>query len=240
LLSGDLRQNRECIEHTLVLVFTANRFQFMVTALTVSEKDMILAELGESFTRQSILLIGLCLNEDSSGFLQASFWLILFGMAREGTGLTETLNPEPPILGYTDKSTVKLDFDDVSFKIVKYWALRTMKWFKLKGFIILKSSKNHYHAIFDRAVSWGRNLHIVAWVALESKNEELARYLVMQCIKESSTLRISSKKEKTSPRIVFRYGKQEEEIEAFLIWRKFLKKNETISYLCTKNRVKSN
>ena len=30
----------------------------------------------------------------------------------------------------------------------------------------------------------------------------------MQCIKESSTLRVSPKKEKPSPRIVYRYGKE--------------------------------
>jgi len=30
----------------------------------------------------------------------------------------------------------------------------TMKWFKLKGFIITKSSEKFYHVIFDCAVSW--------------------------------------------------------------------------------------
>jgi hypothetical protein len=138
--------------------------------------------------------------------------------------LTEKLNPEPPILGYTDKSTVKLDFDDTPFKTVKYWAFRSMKWFKLRGFIILRSSKNHYHVVFDRSVSWKRNLHIVAWVALESKNEKLKKYLIMQCIKESSTLRVSRKKEKLSPRIVFHYGKQGKAIRNFLAWRKGIRR----------------
>ena len=104
------------------------------------------------------------------------------------------------MLGYTDKSTVKLDFDDVSFKFVKYWALRTLKWFRLRGFIILKSSKNHYHVVFDKSVTWKRNVHIMAWVGLESGNENLQRYQLMQCIKESSTLRVSTKKQKPSPR----------------------------------------
>ena len=137
-------------------------------------------------------------------------------MAREVFGLTEKLNPELPILGYTDQTTVKLDFDNVAFKAVKYWALRVMKWFKLRGFIILKSSKNHYHVVFDKPVTWTKNLHVVAWVALESKNPKLQRYLIMQCIKESSTLRISLKNEKSPPRIVFRYGMQNHEIRSFL------------------------
>jgi len=100
-----------------------------------------------------------------------------------------------------------------------------MKFFRLRGFIILKSSKNHYHVVFDKSVSWERNLHIVAWVALESKNEKLKSYLCMQCIKESSTLRVSPKKDKLAPRIVFCYGKQDNEIKKFLKYRKLVKKS---------------
>ena len=50
-------------------------------------------------------------------------------------GLTEKSNPKP-ILGYTDTETVKLDFDDMPFMDVKYWAQRVMRWFKLGGFIV--------------------------------------------------------------------------------------------------------
>jgi hypothetical protein len=146
-------------------------------------------------------------------------------MARGGIGLTEQLNPELPILGYTDTSTVKLDFDDVSFKFVKYWALRTMKWFRLRGFIILKSSKNHYHVVFDRSVTWKKNVHIMSWVCLESKNKGLIKWFLMQCIKESSTLRVSRKKGKLSPRIGFRNGKQDKEIGDFLVWRECIKRS---------------
>ncbi len=124
-----------------------------------------------------------------------------------------------PILGCTDTETVKLDFDGMSFKDVKYWALRVMKWFRLEGFIILKSSKNSYHVVFNRLVSWSENMRIVAWASLESGNKELVKYLQMQCIKESSTLRLSSKGDKPSPRIIYRYGKQGKQIEGFLRFR---------------------
>jgi hypothetical protein len=128
------------------------------------------------------------------------------------------------ILGFTDIETVKLDFDDMKFKNVKYWAERTMKWFKLDGYIILKSSKNCYHVIFNRAVSWARNMKVVAWVGLQSQNRGLIKWLVMQCIKQSSTLRISLKHEKPSPRIVFRCGKQDQQIFDFLKMRDLTKK----------------
>jgi hypothetical protein len=42
------------------------------------------------------------------------------------------------------------------------------------------------------------------WVALESHHEKLKDYAIMQGIKESSTLMVSPKGDKPSPRIVFR------------------------------------
>lgn len=145
-------------------------------------------------------------------------------MVNGGTGLTEKSNPDLPTLGYTDTATVKLDFDNTSFKFVKEWVLKATEWFKLEGFLILKSSKNHYHVVFNRTVTWEKNLHVVAWVALQSKNKGLKRWLLMQCIKENSTLRISSKKEKLSPRIVGRHGRQDQQIKKYLEWREIIKK----------------
>lgn len=139
-------------------------------------------------------------------------------MALKASGLIEKLKAKS-ILGYTDTETVKLDFDDTSFKTVKSWALMTMKKFRLEGFIILKSSENSYHIVFNRLVSWSENTRVIAWVSLLSHNRALTKYLQMQCIKESSTLRVSEKQEKASPRIVYRYGKQDRQINDFLKFR---------------------
>ena len=128
------------------------------------------------------------------------------------------------ILGYTDTETVKLDFDETDFKNVKHWAERTMNWFKLNGYIILKSSKNCYHVIFNQTVTWTQNMRTVAWVALHSKNKGLLKWLLMQCIKQSSTVRISPKREKPSPRIVYRHGKQDQQIKDFIEYRQIIKK----------------
>jgi len=119
-------------------------------------------------------------------------------------------------LGISDEVTVNLDFDDTPFKTVKYWAERAYSWFKLEGFIILKSSKDHYHVIFDRRVIWRKNVHMMSWIAIESQIGKLKDYVLMQCIKESSTLRVEPKGEKPFPRIVYRYGKQDGEIINFL------------------------
>jgi hypothetical protein len=129
-----------------------------------------------------------------------------------------------PILGISDQETVKLDFDQMPLSKVKYWALKALKRFKLQGFIILKSSKNCYHVIFDRIVSWTENMSIVAWVALLSHNEGLRNYLIMQCIKRCSTVRVSPKNEKASPRVVYECGKRDQNIREFLKNRELIKR----------------
>jgi hypothetical protein len=125
-----------------------------------------------------------------------------------------------PVLGYSDRSTVKLDYDKVPLRIVKFWSRRACDWFKLEGFIILESSRGSFHVVYDRPVTWRRNMHIIAWVAVESQLSKLRDYVLMQVIKESSTLRVGPKFKKPSPRIVYRYGKQDRQIQEFLDMRK--------------------
>jgi len=70
---------------------------------------------------------------------------ILAGMARGGTGLKSKSNPSAPIVGFTSRTTVMLDLDDMGYPEVKYWALETMKKFRLREFAILQSSERRYH-----------------------------------------------------------------------------------------------
>ena len=137
------------------------------------------------------------------------------------TGLgNQRLSRSKPVLGISCSTAVKLDFDGVSFKTVKYWALRTMRWFRLGGFVILKSSEGNYHVVFNRRVTWKRNVKIMSWVAVMSQLPKLKDYVLMQCIKGCSTLRVSRKGDKPSPRIVYRYGKQDGEVRNFLLKRR--------------------
>jgi hypothetical protein len=78
--------------------------------------------------------------------------------------------------------------------------------------------------LFNRTVSWEDNTKIMAWVAVLPGNAGLRKWVLMQLIKGASTLRVSSKGEKGSPRIVFREGRQDQEISAFLRWRRLIKK----------------
>ena len=145
-------------------------------------------------------------------------------MARREFGLTDQTSKAEPILGFTDRNTVKLDLDNMSFKSAKDWAILVLEKHKLKGFVILKSSKKCYHVVFDRYVSWDENLSIVGWVAILSKNIKVKDYALMQSIKMSSTLRVAPKGNKPSPRIVYRYGRQNHAIKDFLEYRQLIKR----------------
>jgi len=129
-----------------------------------------------------------------------------------------------PILGFTDRHTVKLDLDEMSFRSARYWADLVLEKFGQNGYIILKSSEKHYHVVFDRYVSWEENLSIIGWVAILSKSVHLLRYLAMQCIKMSSALRVAPKGDKPSPRIVDKFGSQENAIKDFLRHRQLIKR----------------
>jgi hypothetical protein len=144
--------------------------------------------------------------------------------------------------GDWDKETVRLDFDDTPLGEVKLWAYRTCFWFRLEGFIILRSSMKEYVVkdkgkviyryllgsyivIFDRSVKWENNVKAMNWTALLSGNPNLQRYVRMQCIKQTSSARSSVKKgkrEKPIPRIVFRFGKQYRQVKKFLETRRFI------------------
>lgn len=126
-----------------------------------------------------------------------------------------------PILGYSDKSTVKLDYDNVSYGKVKKQAQRIKEWFKLEGFIILKSSKNSYHVVFDKPVVWSTNMEVMCWACFINRfHLNLVRYLVMQGIKQDSTLRIGNKRRKRIPQVVYAEGRQDNRIRNFLEYRR--------------------
>ena len=143
------------------------------------------------------------------------------------------------ILAYSDTETVKLDFDKTLFHDVKHWADRVSQRFKLEGYVVLKSSQDSYHIVFNRSVTWTENLKIVAWVCLHSHHNRLLKWFFMQCIKGSSTLRVGPKGEKPPPRVVLRCGKEDSEVKSFLHYRRSIKNALTfVKQECSKASTK--
>ena len=100
-----------------------------------------------------------------------------------------------------------------------------MNWFNLRGFLTLKSSERCHHVVFNRTVDWMENIKIVAWVARRraSNNPGLQEWARLQIIKEGVTLRGSSKGGKSSSRIVYREGEEDDRIRDFLRFRRLIK-----------------
>jgi len=75
-------------------------------------------------------------------------------------------------------------------------------------------------------VSREENLRVVAWVAILSKSVPMLRYLAMQCIKMGSTIRVAPnpKEDKPSPRVVYRFGCQDNAVKDFLRFRQLIKR----------------
>jgi hypothetical protein len=99
-----------------------------------------------------------------------------------------------------------------------------------RGFIVLKSSNNRYHVVFDRKVTWSMNVKIMGWACLFTKHKSLTGWFILQCIKQGSTLRVSPKKEKPAPRIVYRQGRRDEQVRDFLNYRKLLRSIQSRVY----------
>lgn len=131
------------------------------------------------------------------------------------------------ILAFTDRYTVKLDLDRTSFKAALHYAKRVNRWFRLEGYLILKSSKGNYHVVFNKPVTWKKNVRVMAWACfISSFNPALLRWFVMQCIKRSSTLRFGKKRGKPRPRIVRRHGREDKRIAVYLSSRVLARKCE--------------
>jgi len=144
-------------------------------------------------------------------------------MVKEEIGLEDQKLKAEPLLGLTDPETVMIDCDNMPIRVVKKLALTVMEKCRLGGFIILRSSKNCYHVVFARYVSWEDNLSAVGWFSVLSHNPKMKDYLVMQCIKKASTLRVVPTKEKPAPRLVYRFGCQDQAIKDFLRHRQLIK-----------------
>ena len=125
-------------------------------------------------------------------------------------------------LGVNARDIVMLDFDEETLENVKYWARRTCDWFHMEGFIILESSEMRYHVVFDRFVSWEENTMRMAWVGILSNNKNLWKYIFMQLIKGSCTLRVSRKGEKPAPRVIFKFGSQSNGIARYQYQRRII------------------
>lgn len=112
------------------------------------------------------------------------------------------------IIGYTTSSGVLLDLDHTTLHQTKKLAHNLLYTFKLEGYYIIESSPECYHVVFNkRFTNFSKVTKIVAHACLWSKSRGLSGWLLFQLVKQSLTIRITSKGEKHPPKIMLTHGK---------------------------------
>lgn len=140
------------------------------------------------------------------------------------------------IIGTAHSNYVQLDFDNMEFEEVKKICNSALKTFKLQGYLIIESSKNHYHVIFNKRLSYKNALQVLAWVSLEVNKIEVYRYIMQQLLKDETTLRLTKKRKKPIPKPIFVKGKQNGGIKWYL--RHYVYVNFELKPLLLKNSLK--
>jgi hypothetical protein len=164
----------------------------------------------------------------------------MIGIGDQQLNLEINKNPFPNItFGDWGNNTLKIELDNCfSKREVINIAHMLNNRYNLDGFIILKSSDNihkiwntetnieekvvykykttNYHIVFNRKIKSVSELHsIIAWLCLQTKDWNLIMWFLLQCIKQTLTLRMGFKGKKKPPEIIYRYGKQDKMIKEF-------------------------
>jgi hypothetical protein len=126
------------------------------------------------------------------------------------------------VYGFTTGHGLLLDLDNTTLKETRNITEKYMKRFKLEGYMILKSSQNNYHVVFNKYLSWKKVLSClfkIVWYYHYHKHgakPNLTYWAILQACKQSETLRISTKKRKNAPKIISTKGKTDKLIRDYL------------------------
>jgi hypothetical protein len=128
------------------------------------------------------------------------------------------------VVGFTSDRIVMLDLDgcgDARAVTICQYILR--RW-NLGGYLLLKSSPDNKHAVFDKPTNWRRVMQIVFSLVFKYRPNQfrLRGWAIMQAIKGSCTLRIGPKGKKKPPAVIARVGTQHRAIKEYLDVRKSL------------------
>jgi hypothetical protein len=122
-----------------------------------------------------------------------------------------------PVVGFTSDRIVMLDLDRMNEANAVTICQFILKTWKLDGYILIRSSKGNYQAIFDRYLNWKKVMRIIFITVFRNRrNPKLKGWAIMQAIKGSCTLRISNKGSKPPPHIVAQVGTQNRAIKEYL------------------------
>jgi hypothetical protein len=97
-----------------------------------------------------------------------------------------------------------------------------MEKFDLEGLIILESSQDNHHIVFNKPVKRIENIAIIAWTCKVADKPKLTAWFLNICIRNHPILRSSWKGTKPPPKIVYPMGKQDKRIAKYLFYREIV------------------
>ena len=119
-------------------------------------------------------------------------------------------------VGFTTTKGLCIDLDNITEKKAKKLIEYLLNKHKLQGYLLLKSSKNHYHVVFNRYLTWKKTLQILVGIYI------CRMWMLWQIKKGEITLRISTKNGKNKPQIIYTKGKTDKLINDYLqIYKQF-------------------
>lgn len=131
-------------------------------------------------------------------------------------------HPNPYVLGFTTDKGLLLDLDNTTLHETRQIAKKYTRRFKLEGYLIMKSSQNNYHIIFNRYLTWKTALEYLFKIVWSyhyyehGSKPSLTNWAILQACKRSMTLRISNKNRKPKPRLIEKRGKTNKLIDDYL------------------------
>jgi len=134
------------------------------------------------------------------------------------------------VYGFTTDKGLLLDLDNTSLAETRKIANKYMNRFKLEGYLILKSSQNNYHVVFNKYLTWKKAMEYlfkIVWYYHyyeHGSKPSLTGWAILQACKKSMTLRISNKKHKPKPRYIEEFGKTDKLIDDYCKFRIELEK----------------
>jgi len=119
------------------------------------------------------------------------------------------------VYGFTTDKGLLLDLDNTTLADTRKIAKKYCNRFKLEGFLILKSSQNNYHVVFNKYLTWKKAIEYLFKIVWNyhyyehGSKPSLTSWAILQACKKSMTLRISKKKHKKIPKIIESFGKND-------------------------------
>lgn len=97
------------------------------------------------------------------------------------------------VVGYTCQDHLLLDLDNIDYwRVERIAKMIQREWPKVGACAVVRSSRDHYHLVYDSRLSWDEIVHIIQTLAALSIVQK--EYAYVRTFRRDLTLRVSEKR----------------------------------------------